>query len=983
MGIATRLVAAFLISFGSLVVTCEHATADPPQVGIETRTPWTTSKIAGSPEAPLPYVTEQVFPSLKFNQCLDITTAPGSNRLFVVEQSGKIVSFTNNPDVSETELVVDFAKELPDVKQVYALAFHPEFESNGYCYVCYIKDANLEDGTHVARFEMSDSNPPTIDVTSQTTLITWLSGGHNGCCLKFGPDGYLYISTGDGGPANPPDIHKTGQNISDLLSSILRIDVDHADGETNYRIPADNPFVDTDGARGEIWAYGLRNPWRISFDRETGDLWVGDVGWELWEMLYRIERGGNYGWAVMEGRASTHPEWTRGPTPVLPPTIDHRHSESSSITEGATYYGTRLKELNGTHIYSDYDTGKFWGFQYKDNKVINHRELADTTHRVVGFGQLHNGELLLLDHTDGSIHQLVPNPRRNETSTFPRKLSDSGLFSSVADLTPAPGVIPYSINAEPWADHAIAERLIAVPNDLSIKADATNAWTFPDGAVLVKTLFLETEHGKPESRRRIETQILYFDGAELMPYTYQWNDQQTDATLVDASGTERTFKIQDADALHGVRQQTWRFSGRAECQRCHNRWSGPALAFNTAQLAKNHNYGGSAASQLDTFAHIGLIEKPVDASKQPQLHSPYDTDVTLNDRARAYLHANCSHCHRLHAGGAVLSHMHFDLALDKTNMLNTRPTQGTFGIHSAQVIAPGDPFRSVLLYRMAKLGSGRMPRIGSDEVDIAGVRLLHDWLEQLPLENDRLSTTDNSTDARKDTEIATLARLQVAESTVEQTAIVEHLLSSTTGAIRLLHAVDTEQLSKPVMAKSVAAAVHHSDISIRDLFERFLPPEDRIKRLGSTVQADQILSLQGDSARGRQVFFNTSGVACRNCHKIQTEGKEVGPDLTTIGKKLTPGQLLESILEPSKQVDPKYVTYLAETTSGRLFTGLLVEKNDKQIVLKDAQDKLRRIPAEQIEQLVPQRQSLMPDLLVRDMTAQQVTDLVAFLHSLK
>ena len=144
----------------------------------------------------------------------------------------------------------------------------------------------------------------------------------------------------------------------------------------------------------------------------------------------------------------------------------------------------------------------------------------------------------------------------------------------------------------------VAERLLAVPNELSIKAEGT-AWTFPNDTVLVKTLSLDMQQGDPASRRRVETQILHFDGIELMPYTYQWNDEQTDATLVDASGTERTFEIQDSAALNGVRQQTWRFSGRAECQRCHNRWSGPALAFNTSQLARSHNYDGSTASQLD------------------------------------------------------------------------------------------------------------------------------------------------------------------------------------------------------------------------------------------------------------------------------------------------------------------------------------------------------------------------------------------------
>ncbi len=244
--------------------------ADPPRVGIEKRVAWTTSRITGTPDPPLPYVAEHAFPALKFTQCLDLTTAPGSDRLFVVEQAGKIFSFPNKPDVPAADLVIDFAKAIAGVEQVYALAFHPNFEQNRYCYVCYIKAAKLEDGTHVARFRVADTDPPSIDAASETTIITWLSGGHNGCCLKFGPNGCLYISTGDGTDANPPDTLKSGQDLGDLLSSILRIDVDHADDGKNYRIPADNPFVDLKGARGEVWAYGLRNPWRMSFDRQNG-----------------------------------------------------------------------------------------------------------------------------------------------------------------------------------------------------------------------------------------------------------------------------------------------------------------------------------------------------------------------------------------------------------------------------------------------------------------------------------------------------------------------------------------------------------------------------------------------------------------------------------------------------------------------------------------------------------------------------------------
>ncbi|MGI8979287.1 MAG: PQQ-dependent sugar dehydrogenase [Pirellulaceae bacterium] len=954
--------------------------AQQPKVDIPKRTAWTTSHITGSPDAPLPYVTERAFPNLKFKDCLDLTSAPGSDRLFIVEQAGKIFSFKNQPDVKSADLVIDLAKDVPGAQQVYALAFHPKFQENRYCYVCYIQPGELPDGSHIARFKVSDSEPPTIDPKSETTILTWLGGGHNGCSLKFGLDGCLYISTGDGTGPNPPDARRAGQDVSNLLSAILRIDVDHADDGKNYRIPADNPFVALKGARGEIWAYGFRNPWRISIDKKTGDLWAGDVGWELWELLDRVERGGNYGWSVMEGRQPTNTEWPRGPTPILPPTIEHPHSESSSITDGLTYYGPRLKELQGHHIYGDYDTGKMWGFRFENGKVVRHRELADTTHRIVGFGDDNEGEFYLLDHTAGTLQRLIPNPQQDQSATFPRKLSDSGLYSAVKEQTPSAGVIPYSINAEPWADHAVAERLVAVPGEHSIKAEGA-PWTFPKDSVLVKTLSLDLQSGNPASRRRIETQILHFDGIEWMPYTYQWNDEQTDAALLSAAGAERTFDVADPAAAGGKRQQTWRFSGRAECQRCHNKWSGPPIAFNTPQLNKSHDYGGSAVSQLDALVQMKLFEKPsaVD-NKQPKLANPHDTAASHSDRARAYLHTNCAHCHRLHAGSAVLSKMPFDLPLDKTDMIGVRPTQGTFGIHAAQVIAPGDPFRSVLLYRMAKLGGGRMPHIGSMEVDREGVELIHKWIKELPPES-ATDKTGNATAAKlRMEETADLELLRATKLGAMRASIVDRLLASTSGALMLERSLDRGELVENIV---IERASQHADVSIRDLFERYLPPEKRLKRLGSVIRPEQILSLTGDEARGKKVFFETASVSCKNCHRIQKEGKEVGPELTTIGKKYSRSQLLESILEPSKLIDPKYVTHLAELDDGRLATGLLVKKDESEVVLKDAQDKEIRIPAKEIERLVPQQQSLMPDLLLREMTAGQVADLLAYLSSLK
>src|ERR1043165_3684907 len=333
--------------------------------GIGKRTPWTTSRVKGSPEPPPPYTIDRAFPKLTFKNPLLLTTAPGINRFFVCEQAAKILSFPIDPNCDKADLVIDLARELHSwdkakvrgVGDLYGLAFHPQFVKNRYCYVCYILNgtgrAALPDGSRISRFRVTDTDPPRIDPKSEKVILTWLAGGHNGCDIHFGPDGFLYISTGDGSNPNPPDRLDVGQDMSSLLSKILRIDVDREENGKPYAIPPDNPFIKTPNARPETWAYGFRNPWRMSFDRQTGDLWVGDVGWEQWEMIYRIRKGGNYGWSVMEGPQAVRPESRRGPTPILPPALAFPHTEAASITGGYVYRGKQFKDLSGVYICGD------------------------------------------------------------------------------------------------------------------------------------------------------------------------------------------------------------------------------------------------------------------------------------------------------------------------------------------------------------------------------------------------------------------------------------------------------------------------------------------------------------------------------------------------------------------------------------------------------------------------------------------------------
>ena len=258
----------------------------------ERRAPWTGSKIAGSPDPAPPYTVELAFPHLKFEFPVVLVKAGGTGRLFLGELRGRIYSFPDDPGCRKPDLAIELAKVYPDLTALYGLTFHPDFDKNRFVYACYVRKNDVPDGSVVSRFSVSRADPPVIDPASERVILKFHSGGHNGGCLAFGNDGYLYISTGDASVPSPPDVMATGQDCSDLLSSVLRIDVDHADPGKAYRIPPDNPFVHTAGVRPEIWAFGFRNPWKMSFDRASGDLWVGDVGWELWELVFKVKRGG-------------------------------------------------------------------------------------------------------------------------------------------------------------------------------------------------------------------------------------------------------------------------------------------------------------------------------------------------------------------------------------------------------------------------------------------------------------------------------------------------------------------------------------------------------------------------------------------------------------------------------------------------------------------------------------------------------------------
>jgi len=704
---------------------------------------WTTSRVQGTPDPPDPYRLENAFPELVFDEPLSINLIPGTNRFLLCERDGKLYTFEDRPDAT-ADLLMDLGRT------VYGAAAHPDFLQNGRFFVASVTAEGLTaEGSRLSRFETSPDDRWHADVNSEVVLLKWPSGGHNGGCVRFGPDGLLYLSTGDG--SGWADWFLTGQRIDDLLASILRIDVDHANGNTPYQIPPDNPFVNTEGARPEVYSYGHRNVWKFSFDRE-GRLWAGDVGQDLWEMVELVHPGDNFGWSVNEGTHPFKPDRPRGPTPIVPPLIEHPHSEARSVTGGEVWDAAAPGDLHGSYVYGDYDTGKIWSVQLIDGKPTPPRQLADTQFRVVAFAKNTAGEVLVVDHVTGTIQKLVPAPPpATDAPVFPRLLSETGLFVSTAEHTPDPGLIPYSVNASLWSDGADKERLIALPGDGQIAFDDVTyptpppGWQFPDGAVLVKTFTMEMEAGNPASSRRLETRLLHYKdmpgdreryGAQFWRgYTYVWNDEQTDAELLDAAGADRVLTIHDAAAPGGVREQTWHFPSRAECTLCHTMAAKYALGVNTLQMNRLHDYGhNQTRNQLAQLQEWGVFSKPLPAAPEtlPKLADDQDTSAPVGDRARAYLHANCSHCHRLWGGGLTDFELTANLPLEKTGTVGAKPERGAYGLTDPKLIVPGDPDRSLLLHRMTLLGLGRMPHVASNRVDDNGVRLIREWISELP-----------------------------------------------------------------------------------------------------------------------------------------------------------------------------------------------------------------------------------------------------------
>jgi uncharacterized repeat protein (TIGR03806 family) len=673
---------------------------------------------------------QTAFPNVHVSWPVSLIQLPAAagGDFVVAEQDGTVRRIENRADIGAADLVVDLSAQINanvpnggSLARVWnwelglmAVAFHPDFPSVPDFFVSY----TLNTGTAAApswtlrlsRFQWFGT---TLSANDAEVLLQIAMPGpiHHAGGLTFDPQGYLMMSVGDG------DVGSNAQPLDRLLGKLLRLDVNGSDAlrGTAYRIPADNPFAAGGGAP-EIWASGFRNPWRFGFDRSSGQLWLGDVGDTRLEEVDLITRGGNYGWPVFEGSDCQDATGACDDPSLIQPLFTYFHDNyphsggGNAIVGGYVYHGSAIPDLQGTYVYADFDQGLI--------KVLRNVGGSYTTEIV---GQLNwmisslaedvDGELFALPYGSGVNLQRIVQHAPSDTGP-PALLSATGCIDAGNPHSPAPGTVPYAINVPSFADGASTARWFNVPTDSTVSIGNDDRWQFPIGSVIAQNL--------SRAGRLIETRLLMHHADGWAGYSYAWNQAQTDATLLT---TGKTVSLTDG---------AWTFPARSDCMVCHNGIGGFALGLETGQLNRTVHYdsNGRTADQLSTLDGIGLFDRTLPANP-PRLAPVDEPGAALEIRARSYLHANCSGCHRPDGPTGLDIDFRYGVPTAAMNVCGIAPQRGDLGLLGAERIAPGHPEQSVIRGRIAQVGAFQMPPLGRASVDANGLAVIDAWISSL------------------------------------------------------------------------------------------------------------------------------------------------------------------------------------------------------------------------------------------------------------
>lgn len=628
----------------------------------------------------------------------------------------------------------------------------------------------------LSRFEIPDGSTQ-ADKASEVVLfnIRYINAFHRGGGPIFGRDGYLYMAIGDQSTFHDAQNISTGLNGGALRLAVDVVTQDDGtwlcpagshmprrtfqshilttDDEISgrfYCIPDDNPWVDTadDQNFEEYFAIGLRNPHRITADRLTGRIWVGDVGLKEREEIDIIEAGRNYGWPFREGLTEgpkSRPQTVLGV--LTDPVIDIPLPEARAIIGGYVYRGSRFPDLYGKYLAGDNVSGRIWAFTLDENAMQATKTLLTTwTDGALGFstwGEDQSGELYL-GHARSTMPLLTLTQVLDPTPDAPQLLSQTGAFDNLEALVPSALWLPYKLHQPFWSDGAVKQRWIALPAGEQIGFSENDNWLYPVGTVLMKHFELPLSETNPALTTRLETRFMVHGEGGWYGVTYRWNDTQTDAMLL--TGTENAvYSIATADGLS--REQVWTFPSRADCLTCHNAAAGGALGPRTHQVNGQLLYpqSGVMENQLVVWNQLGMLSPALDPASIPLFLRSValdDVSATLEDRARSYLDANCSYCHRPETGNRAVFDARLTTPLVDQGLINGVVLE-PLGLPNETLVSPGCPACSTLYQRMESLASIAMPPLLKSRVDVQGLALMQAWIEALGIQGagERLGIT--------------------------------------------------------------------------------------------------------------------------------------------------------------------------------------------------------------------------------------------------
>ncbi len=739
----------------------------------------------GSGQDEVVYKIENAFPNLTFTDPVKLLEMPG-NKFMVIGKSGHVWVFDNLRNVSSKVQVLNIKSqvEIGGDGGVLGGVLHPDFGQEGsthkghfYLWYRYTPQKGIEEGYAYLRLSRFTYDPSknVVDQNSEFVLIQQFDrhDWHNGGDMFFGPNGLLYLSIGDEGGGND-EFNVTQQIDKWLFSGILRIDVDERGGNFShpirrqprnqaqppqgwpssftqgYFIPNDNPWLDeSGGVLEEFFALGTRSPHRMTYDEETGDIWVGDVGQRTQEEISIVGKGDNLQWPYREGAISgpkAKPNNLIGKDKA--PIYSYGRQEGASVIGGYVYREDKFPELKGKFIFGDHETQNISLLSPNIDKTRATIEFLlrlptegeSPKDGLSSFALDKQGNIYMLDlfGTDmdgGKIRKLVREGGENWNA--PEKLSELGVFSNLDPLIPADFLIPYELNVPFWSDGAHKRRWIILPNKGNFNDpqnrvifNSKENWTFPVGTVLIKHFDLPLDYRNPSLTQKLETRFfIYTQDENSYGVTYKWNEEGTEAFLLRDGETE-TYAIVAEDG--SSENLEWLYPSMEQCASCHNENAGWVLGVRTQQLNKVMQYPASnrEADQLFTWDFLGIFDAPL-KNRNHLIHvDPLTLEGTSEEfRVRSYLDANCAYCHRPGGVSGVFD-ARISTPLYQTKMINAEVVSNN-SPEGARILIPGEVENSHILHRSISLESDAMPPIGRSKIDEPFISLMQEWISNL------------------------------------------------------------------------------------------------------------------------------------------------------------------------------------------------------------------------------------------------------------